>query len=155
MPQTGRFLALDVGDVWVGSAVSDPLGIVARPYQTVRLVDVVDFIIKTITTEDISAIVVGLPTTMGGKESEQTIKTRGYVEELREAIAKKLGKTLEWVWWDERTSSQQAQRAMRNIKGTTMQKRTDKKQQEHSVAAAIVLQGYLDRRAFINTLDQS
>ena len=138
-----KLLALDIGDVWIGSAISDALGILARPFKTVTLDDLEKFVIAIVPEENISTIVVGLPKTMSGTESEQTIKTRCYVDELRENIAKTLDHPVELRWWDERRSRKLAQQAMKTSHKKSV------KQDEHSFAAAIILQGYLDLSAFL------
>ena len=138
--------------MWIGTAISDPLGITCKPLQTVQFHSVLDFICEVVAKEDIREIVVGLPCTLDGKESEQTIKTRKQVEILKSKIAEKTSLTIDWNWWDERKSSQQAGHIMRRNKASTSRracKRMENKNHEHSVAAALILQGYLDRKAFM------
>ncbi len=126
-----KTLALDLGDAWVGTAISDELGITARPLQTVKPKELVDFLKKTIETETIGTVVVGYPKTMRGTESEQTKKIVAQKEELATQFP-----TIKWVLWDERLSSKQAA----NIKKT---KTKEDKIASHSVAAAVILTGYL------------
>ena len=71
-----KILALDIGDKWTGTAVSDPLGIIARPYKTVETKELEIFLSETIGSENIEKIIVGYPKTMRGTESEQTKKIR-------------------------------------------------------------------------------
>ena len=147
-----KILALDLGDVWIGTAISDPLGITCKPLQTVQFHSVLDFICEVVKKENVREIVVGLPCTLEGKESEQTKKTRNQVEILKSKIAEKTSLTIDWNWWDERKSSQQAGHIMRRNKASTSRracKRMENKNHEHSVAAALILQGYLDRKAFM------
>jgi putative pre-16S rRNA nuclease len=75
-------LALDIGDVWTGSAISDPLGITATPYQTVKTIQLEDFLHKTIAKEKLEHIVVGYPKTLKGTESDQTKKIVAHKELL-------------------------------------------------------------------------
>lgn len=126
-----KTLALDLGDAWVGTAISDELGITARPYQTVKPQELVDFLKKIISTEQINTIVVGYPKTMRGTESEQTKKIVAQKEELEAQFP-----GIKWVLWDERLSSKQAA----GIKKT---KTKEDKIASHSVAAAVILTGYL------------
>ena len=79
-----RILALDIGDRWTGVAISDPLGILPRPYDTSKTVDLYPFLEKVIEKERVSIIVVGLPTTLRGTESEQTKKIITMTDELKE-----------------------------------------------------------------------
>lgn len=126
-----KTVALDVGDVWTGSAISDELGITARPYQTVKSPDLISFLHNLIETEPIGTIVVGYPKTMGGTESEQTKKVVTRKNELEGLFPQ-----VTWVLWDERLSSKQAS-------GLKKTKTKDDKIASHSVAAAIILTSYL------------
>jgi putative Holliday junction resolvase len=126
-----KTVALDVGDVWTGSAISDELGITARPYKTVKSTDLISFLHNLIEAESIDTIVVGYPKTMGGAESEQTKKVVSKKDELKSIFPQ-----VTWVLWDERLSSKQAS----NLKKS---KNKDDKIASHSVAAAIILTNYL------------
>lgn len=131
-----RILALDIGDRWTGVAISDPLGIITRPYDTTKTTVLNEFLQKTITAENISVIVVGLPTTLRGTESDQTKKIIAMTNALKETFP-----TIEWHLWDERFTSQQAAQ----IK--TTRSKTDKLH-SHAIAAALILRTYLDYRRF-------
>lgn len=137
-----RILALDLGDKWVGSALADPLGITCRPYKTVTLKEVVEFLKTTIVEHDVATIVIGLPRTISGTESQQTTKVRGQADRLRTTLDSALGKKLEWILWDERLSSKRAQ-----IQSGSGFMNKEQKIKEHSVAAAFILQTYLDGKA--------
>ena len=126
-----KILALDMGDVWTGSAISDELGITARPYQTVKSKELIPFLQETIKDESISTVVIGHPKTMRGTESEQTKKIVFEKEQLQKQFPEK-----QWVLWDERLSSKQAA----GIKKT---KSKADKIASHSIAAAVILTGYL------------
>ncbi|MDP3888972.1 MAG: Holliday junction resolvase RuvX, partial [bacterium] len=127
-----KTLALDIGDRWVGVAISDPLGIIARPYETVEIKNVYDFLKKTIAQELITTIVVGYPKTLRGTESEQTKKTVLYVEELKNTFS-----DIHWVLWDERLTSKQAAQ----IKQA---KTKEQKKKSHALAAALILNTFLE-----------
>ncbi|KKP36101.1 MAG: hypothetical protein UR26_C0001G0145 [candidate division TM6 bacterium GW2011_GWF2_32_72] len=126
-----KILALDLGDKWVGSAMSDTLGILARPHQTTTAKELIPFLHKTIAEYSIKTIVVGYPKTMKGLVSEQTQKVIDQVENL-----KKLFPTIKWVLWDERLTSKQADQIKRG-------KNKEDKIKSHSLAAALVLEGFL------------
>lgn len=128
-------LGLDLGDVWTGTALSDPLGITATPYQTIRTTELVDFLKQTIEKEKPERIVVGYPRTLKGTESEQTKKIVAHKELLEKQFPE-----VQWVLWDERLSSKQAASLKKS-------KREDKTV-IHSKAAAFILMGYLDHLAF-------
>ncbi len=131
-----KILALDIGDVWTGIAISDALGITSRPYQTVHTPDLKKDLRNIFAEEPIKTVVVGHPTTLKGTKSAQTIKTEQVAEELKETFPEK-----EWVLWDERYSSQQAAEIVRP-------KNKQKKLETHAVAAALFLMSYLDSLRF-------
>ena len=126
-----KILALDVGDVWTGSAISDALGILARPYKTVPTADLELFLSETIGSERIQTIIVGYPKTMRGTESIQTKK----VEEMKNKLEQQFD-TIEWRLWDERLSSKRADSVKRA-------KTKEDKRMSHSIAAAFILDSYL------------
>jgi putative Holliday junction resolvase len=131
-----KILALDIGDRWVGVAISDPLGILPRPYDTFKTAELYSALEKVIEKERISTIVVGLPTTMKGTESDQTKKVIMMAEELKNHFPQ-----IEWKMWDERLTSKQAAR----IKTT---KSKEDKIKSHAIAAAIFLSTYLEYKRF-------
>lgn len=136
-----RILALDLGDAWVGTALSDPLGITCRPYQTVKTGELNAFLTKAIPAEEIATIVVGHPKTLTGTSSDQTKR----VEAMQAELAKQFP-AIVWVWVDERLSSRRAITHQQQVKN---QKRSAQSKQEvHSIAAAFLLQVYLDTRAW-------
>lgn len=126
-----KFLALDLGDQWVGSALSDALLFFAKPYKTVPASDLIPFLTETLSHEKISTIIVGYPKTMGGTESQQTKKIIAQKEELETKFP-----AITWVLWDERLSSKRASQ----LKQT---KSKEDKIKSHSVAAAFILDSYL------------
>ena len=129
-------LALDLGDVWTGTALSDSLGITARPYQTVPTKELEAFLRTTIDKEGVERIVIGWPKTMKGTESAQTKKTVAFKEQLEEIFPQ-----ISWVLWDERLTSKQAA-ALKQVKTKA------DKIAVHSKAAALILTGYLDHLQF-------
>ena len=80
----GRILALDVGDVRIGIAVSDIMGIIANPLETYKrkgdLDKDVGYIVDLCKQKEVSLIVSGLPKNMRGEETLQTEKTRQFAE---------------------------------------------------------------------------
>lgn len=126
-----KIMALDVGDAWVGSALSDGTQTLARPYQTVALAELTVFLEKLFTEESIEAVIVGYPKTMKGTESDQTRK----IVAQKEALEKQFP-LVKWILWDERLSSKRAASL-----GQTRSK--EEKLQSHSKAAAFILDSYL------------
>jgi putative holliday junction resolvase len=138
-----KILALDLGDKWVGSATSDALGITCKPFKTVELKDLKDFLVKTIKEELVETVVIGKPTTFAGKESDQTKKIIHTAQKLEEDIGLIFDNKVKWIFWDERLSSKRAEQL-----NTKRFKTKEDKIKSHSVAAAFILQSYLDRLAF-------
>ncbi len=133
-----KALALDPGDQHIGTALSDELGMLAEPYQTVTPETLDAFLGLIIPQEDINTIVIGYPKTMRGTISAQTQKSI----DLKNTLAIKFP-DLKLVLWDERLTSQSAAK---------LKKSTDKtsRLQQHSIAAAIILQTYLDSNYFVS-----
>ncbi len=127
-----KTLALDIGDRWTGVSISDPLGMIARPYDTVKTTELTAFLVNTLKVENISTIVVGLPRTMRGTESEQTIKTKKMAKELEQTFG-----TTTWALWDERLTSKQANKIKKA-------KTKEEKLRSHAIAAALILSSYLE-----------
>ncbi len=132
-----KILALDIGDRWTGVAISDPLGILPRPYDTCKTYELNSFLEKTIKKENIATIVVGLPTTLSGTESDQTKKVIALTDTLKTIFP-----TIDWQLWDERLTSKQAA----NIKSTRTK---EDKLRSHAIAACLILSGYLERRRYL------
>ena len=134
----GRVLGIDYGDSRIGLAMSDPLKIIASPFNTIRnegnekCLQVFQSLIKD---KDVEAIVVGLPMGLKGQETAQTKKVREFADLL---YALKLPIHLE----DERLSSVSAEKSMiqQNIKTGHNKGLIDQR------AAAIVLQQFLDKQ---------
>ena len=126
-----KILALDVGDQWIGTALSDAIGLLAKPYKTVKPKDLHQFLTDLFTQEAISTIVIGYPITMRATESNQTQSTVKTKEELEKTFP-----TITWILWDERLSSKRAQ---------TLKKAVTKEEKikSHSIAAAFILESYL------------
>jgi putative Holliday junction resolvase len=127
-----KVLALDIGDQWTGSALSDRLRYIAKPYITISTAELIPFLTKTFAKEQIEIVVIGHPITLKGKESEQTKKIISFKETLEIEFPH-----MSWVLWDERFSSQQADMIKKN-------RTKEEKLHAHSIAAAFILERYLD-----------
>ena len=137
-----KILALDLGDKWVGSALSDALQITCKPYKTVECGGLDNFLATVIPQEGVGTVLVGYPKTFSGGSSEQTLKIQKTKEELEAKFGMIGDKKIVWVLWDERLSSKRAAELHRGAKTS------DEKQKSHSIAAAFILQSYLDNLAF-------
>jgi len=131
-----KILALDLGDKWVGTAISDALKITCKPYKTIELQDIKEELEKIFDSTTIETIVIGYPKTKSGTESDQTKKVVKQKEELEQHF--KSLSDLKWVLWDERLSSK---RAEQRLPGKDFKQERLK---SHSIAAAFILQSYLD-----------
>ena len=135
-----KLLGLDLGDQWTGIAISDSLGMFARPYQTIASSELDVELEALFKKENITSVVVGIPTTMKGGVSEQTQKVLD-----RKKLLEARFPNYTWAGWDERLSSKQAEK-LRHAKTR------EEKLQSHALAAAFILQSYLD---YQSTLRQS
>ncbi len=126
-----KVLALDIGDVWTGTALSDALGMFAKPLKTISSNDLESFLTGILDKEKISTIVVGMPVTMKGTQSEQTKKIIAQKEALEQEF-----RMVTWVLWDERLTSKRASSHKKNNS-------KDDKVASHSIAAAYILESYL------------
>lgn len=137
----GRVLGVDYGERRIGLAISDPTGTIASPLPTLvrrrGKRPPVEALARIAEENDARALVVGLPLTPEGEESEWTRETRAFAERLAERTAL----PLEFI--DERFTSVQAERAVRGL-GLKKKDREDKGRVD-AAAAVVILQAYLDR----------
>jgi putative Holliday junction resolvase len=136
-----RVLGLDVGSKTIGMAVSDPLGITAQGLVTIRRKNKrLDFelLAKVIADYQVSEIVVGYPLRLSGIEGIQSEKMQVFAEELR----KKFG--LPVHLWDERLTSSQANRVLRESE-MSIKKRGEAVDR---MAAILILQNWMEARSF-------
>jgi len=132
-----RILGLDFGDRRIGVALSDPMEIMASALTVVEntaKTDVIAQIISIARENEAERIVVGLPTSLDGSLGPQAKKVQGFVEALS------VGTDIPVITWDERFSTVDAERVLVEA-GVKREKR---KKHRDSVAAAFILQGYLD-----------
>lgn len=133
-----RSMALDLGDQYIGIALSDTLGMIARPYKVMKRTSRVnDF--KTyqnlIEAFNVQAIIVGLPINMDGTEGKQARWVRDYMADFQLTCDTPV------VFWDERLSTETAVEILNASGKQTTHARVD------AVAAAVILQSYLDAHA--------
>lgn len=135
----GRILALDVGDVRIGIALSDLLKIIATPYATyARKSAAVDirYICDLIKEKEVELICCGLPIMLDGSDSIQTTKVRQFIQQLQNIVK------IPIVFTDERLSTYSAEQALLE----SNMSRQKRKEVIDKVAAAIILQQYLDNK---------
>ena len=139
-----RTLGIDFGEKRIGLAISDPLGILATPIETLDSSEmdlVIPKLAGTISDHTVTKIVVGIPWTLSGKSGPQTKKTFEFISLISDTFEIPIKQI------DERFTSLQAEKKLRLV-----DKRSRKKQKKipkgliDSVSAAIILQTYLDTK---------
>ncbi len=96
-----RILGIDYGTVRIGLAVSDDLGFLAHPLETIPGADfdkAAERIVRIVEERKIKEVVIGLPLQVNGVGGKAVSKVRGFSEKLRKA----LGQSVEWHEVDER-----------------------------------------------------
>ncbi len=136
-----RILGLDVGTNRIGIALSDETALIAQPYQSLKVGSTLGGIVNEIEVlckeNDVQTIVVGLPLSLGGGQSCESVTRAKEVGALLEA---RLG--VEIVFIDERFTTAQSERLLIDA-GVRRKKR---RQVVDKVAASLILQSYLDAR---------
>ena len=134
-----RIIGIDYGRKRVGVAVSDPLGIFASALDTVPAAKIIDYLKNYAQTQPVSRFVVGYPVNMDNTPSEAAADVEIFLKNLAKKFPD-IPVTLE----DERFTSVLAHRAM--IEGGMKAKDRRDKNSVDRISAAIILQGYLDRK---------
>ncbi len=132
-----RLIGLDVGEARIGVAVSDPTGTLAsaRTVLARRPEDAaLRAVQRLVEEEEAAAIIVGLPRSLSGELHGQAALVQAFAELLGKHIAVPIH------FWDERLSTVAAEREMR----ASGAKRDKRRAMIDAVAAAIILQSYLD-----------
>lgn len=132
-----RVLAIDYGKRRVGLAVSDPLGIFAQPLQTISAEECLDFVTRYCAENQVTKIILGMPTQDNGEPSESQRYIRPFMGRLKKALPE-----VEIIEIEERGSSVEALEAM-IAGGVPKNKRRQKAGLVDRTAAAIILQRYL------------
>lgn len=134
-----RVLGLDPGEVRIGVALSDPSGTIASPHSYIdsRTVDPVVAIGDLCVELAIETVVVGLPLRLDGTEGPAAERSRSLGSAVDAAVDVAVS------YWDERFTTVTAEEAL--IEGNV--RRSKRKITRDQVAAAVMLQGYLDRQA--------
>ncbi len=132
----GRILALDVGKKRIGLAVSDELRITAQGLETLQRTRIrgdLQALDKMIKDLNISLLLIGKPLHMSGSESRQS----EYTEEFAARLAAHTGTAV--VHWDERLTSAEAERLLKQA-GATLDRR---RKAVDRMAAVLLLESYL------------
>jgi putative Holliday junction resolvase len=130
-----RILGVDFGRARIGVAVSDELGMLAHPVETIPASrDAARRVAEIVSEKNAERIVIGLPRHMNGSAGESAGEALAFAEKLRRLVS------CEVVTWDERLTTVAANRALREGGQKTRNSRSFVDQ----VAAQMILQGYLD-----------
>jgi putative Holliday junction resolvase len=135
-----RILALDLGKRRIGLALSDPLGITAQGLPTLERTNIREDLAalsKIAAEHEVRFILIGHPLHMSGREGRQAEYTREFAERLRTRTG------LEVRFWDERLTTVEAQRVLRES-GIGIEKRA---KAVDRLAAQILLQSFLAAQA--------
>jgi putative holliday junction resolvase len=133
----GRTLSLDIGSKRTGVACSDEYNLIASPLAVVEAVGLTEWItrvLKVVEEEDPARIVVGLPLDNEGEPGRDAANIRRYIALLRERVK------IPVIEWDERYTTAEAERVL--LQADVSRKR--RKQVIDKIAAAIILQSYLE-----------
>jgi putative holliday junction resolvase len=133
-----RLLGIDLGKARVGLAISDELGLLAHPLETIpaeKRSALIERICAIVRKKTVECVVVGLPRNMNGTMGPAASDALAFVDQLRAKLSCLV------VTWDERLTTLAAERALREAGRST---RTSRGQVDQ-VAAQMILQGYLDQ----------
>jgi len=134
-----RILGLDLGKKTIGVAVSDEMGLTALPVRTVKRTNYradIEEILRLAAEYEAGEIVVGLPVKMDGTFGDMAVMVLKFIEKLKEKTE------LAVRTWDERLSTAAVTRVL--LEGDASRAR--RKEVVDKLAAAYILQGYLDSR---------
>jgi len=132
----GRIAALDYGRARIGVAISDETKFLARPLVCLsNTKQIYELLLKELSKHGmIETLVIGLPLQLNGKEGEMAQEVRRFAEELKKHLPFPI------LFWDERLSSLQADRTLRDADLS----RKKRAALSDTMSAAVILQSYLD-----------
>ena len=134
-----RALALDMGSKRIGVAISDQSGIIAQALETIASTNPerdLRRVLEIVSDYDVTEIVIGVPYNMDGSEGHQVEKIRKFKDLISGNV------TVPVYEWDERLTTVAAERALLEADMS----RAKRRKVIDKVAAALILQGHLDRR---------
>jgi putative Holliday junction resolvase len=138
-----RLLALDVGERRVGVAISDSTGTLARPLQALMrgsLEEDVAAVVALVAEHGVDLVVMGQPLSLDGTEGPQARLIARYAEELAARLP------VQVILWDESLSTMAAEEILRQSRGEKKRRRARASGELDAIAAAVILQSYLDSR---------
>jgi len=135
-----RHLCIDYGDRIIGLAVSDPSGKIAHGRGVLERVNLeadLNELRDIIKAEAIERIVIGLPIRLDSTVGDKANEVLAFVEELKRYTDCPI------ITWDERLTSVEAEQSVKGMKLS----RAARKRRINTIAACIILQGYLDAQS--------
>ena len=133
-----RILGLDFGRARIGVAISDELQMLAHPLETIPAhEEPASRVAEIVREKQVDHVVAGIPRQMNGQIGTAATEVLEFVEKLRAVLPCPV------VTWDERLTTVAAHRALRDAGKKTR----DTRGYVDQVAAQMILQSYLDRRA--------
>ena len=143
-----RYMGLDIGDRWIGVAISDPSAKLASPFTILKRGNddtaVIEDINAIIGESRVGAVVVGLPRMLDGSIGRQAEKVEAFIEKLRDGLQVQVEVRNEWL-------TTVAAKHIMHINGPVSKKKRRKdsikktdRQRDDAIAAAVLLQAFLD-----------
>jgi len=132
---------LDLGEAYSGVAISDPGGTLARPLEVMPSGRLEDRLRELFAEEAVAEVVIGVPRTLGGEVGFQAKWVLAKLDTLKSVFP-----TMRFVEWDERFTT----RLAHSIDRQGRRKGGKRKRVDH-LAAAGMLQEYLDRRGVLGS----
>lgn len=132
----GRVLSLDYGKVRIGIAISDERRCIATPLTVLQNDKTFPTKLQELLTKwkPVDMILLGLPLLMNGKESPMSTEVRAFAEKLKTFL------TIPIIFWDERLSSAQSDRLLREAD----MNRKQRSEKIDALSASVTLQSYLE-----------
>jgi len=136
-----RILAIDYGTKRVGIAVTDPEKLVANPLTTVPTKDIITYLNNYLQSEEVEAIVVGMPRDLFNNDSHSTQAVKQFVNQLKRKF-----EAYPLHLHDERYTSKMALDAM--IRSGSSKSDRRKKENIDKLSATIILQSYMEAQSY-------
>lgn len=140
MSEQKRVLGIDYGSKRIGVSVSDPLQIIAQALETIpNNSRTFEAIAEIVQREQVGCVVVGMPLNLKGEKAQKAQEVMEFMKQLQKMVE------IEILTWDERFTSSLAHDTLLRM-GTKKKERRVNKGRVDSMAAAIMLQSFLDSR---------
>lgn len=134
-----RVLGLDLGTKRLGLALSDPTGAFASPFMVIETRGRANDLVRLreiVGDNEVGQVVIGMPTTLRGEQGQAAQQAEEFARELAEQL------DVPVTTWDERMTTVVAERALISAG----ERRENRREKRDKVAAAVMLQSYLDSR---------